>query len=121
MAAINGTREMGLAVSATTLTTIIVFLPIVFVDGVAGQVFRDQALAICWSLTASWIVSVGVVPMLTTLEVAPSQRTRTPRSRRPRSSRLADALRRLGGLRGRRIRLPRGSPARADVPRAVAA
>ncbi len=75
-AAINGTREMGLAVSATTLTTIIVFLPIVFVDGVAGQVFRDQALAICWSLTASWVVSVGVVPMLTTLEVAPSNGSR---------------------------------------------
>ena len=63
-AAVNGTREMALAVSATTLTTVIVFLPIVFVEGVAGQIFRDQALAVVYSLMASMVVAMVLVPML---------------------------------------------------------
>jgi HAE1 family hydrophobic/amphiphilic exporter-1 len=63
-AAVNGTREMALAVTATTLTTVIVFVPIVFVEGVAGQMFRDQALAVVYSLLASMVVAMVVVPML---------------------------------------------------------
>ena len=45
-AAIAGTREVSMAVVASTLTTIAVFLPLVFVQGVAGQLFRDQALTV---------------------------------------------------------------------------
>ncbi|WP_214642732.1 efflux RND transporter permease subunit, partial [Mycobacterium tuberculosis] len=44
--AIAGTREVSMAVVASTLTTIAVFLPLVFVDGIAGQLFRDQALTV---------------------------------------------------------------------------
>ncbi|PIE23150.1 MAG: acriflavin resistance protein [Planctomycetota bacterium] len=63
-AALRGVREVSSAVIASTLTTIAVFLPIVFVEGVAGQLFRDQALAVVFSLLASLAVSLFVLPML---------------------------------------------------------
>lgn len=63
-AAIRGTREVGGAVTASTLTSIAVFLPIVFVQGVAGQIFRDHALTVVFSLVASLVVSLILVPML---------------------------------------------------------
>ncbi|MCB9545535.1 MAG: efflux RND transporter permease subunit [Myxococcales bacterium] len=63
-AAVRGTREVGPAVVASTLTTVAVFLPVVFVEGVAGQVFGDLALAVVFSLLASLAVAVFVVPML---------------------------------------------------------
>ena len=63
-AAIRGTREVGAAVVASTLTTVAVFFPIVFVKGVAGQVFGDLALAVVFSLLASLMVALFVVPML---------------------------------------------------------
>lgn len=63
-AAAAGAREVGMAVTASTFTTISVFLPIVFVEGVAGQLFRDQALTVAFSLLASLIVSLTLLPML---------------------------------------------------------
>jgi len=39
---VDGTNEMAAAISASTLTTVAVFLPIVFVEGIAGQLFKDQ-------------------------------------------------------------------------------
>jgi len=63
-AALRGTREVGAAVVASTLTTVAVFFPIVFVEGVAGQVFGDLALAVVFSLLASLLVALFVVPML---------------------------------------------------------
>ncbi|HLU47622.1 MAG TPA: efflux RND transporter permease subunit, partial [Planctomycetota bacterium] len=63
-AAIDGTTEVGPAVVASTLTTVAVFLPIVFVEGVAGQLFRDQAITVTLSLLASLAVAVTVIPML---------------------------------------------------------
>ncbi len=63
-AAIFGTREVAAAVTASTLTTVAVFLPIVFVDGVAGQIFGDLALAVVFSLLASLAVALVLVPML---------------------------------------------------------
>ncbi len=63
-AAVNGTSEVGGAVVASTLTTVAVFLPIVFVEGVAGQLFRDQALTVTFSILASLVVAVTVIPML---------------------------------------------------------
>ena len=62
-AALEGTSEVGMAVTAATLTTVAVFLPIVFVKGVAGQLFRDQALTVTYSLLTSLIVSLTVIPM----------------------------------------------------------
>jgi HAE1 family hydrophobic/amphiphilic exporter-1 len=63
-AAVEGTSEVGAAVVASTLTTVAVFLPIVFVEGVAGQLFRDQALTVTLSLLASLVVAVSLIPML---------------------------------------------------------
>jgi HAE1 family hydrophobic/amphiphilic exporter-1 len=63
-AAVLGTSEVGPAVVASTLTTVAVFLPIVFVEGIAGQLFRDQALTVTFSLLASLVVAVTLIPML---------------------------------------------------------
>jgi len=63
-AADRGTREVRSAVTSSTLTTIAVFLPIAFVQGVAGQLFRDQALTVTFSLIASLIVALYLIPMI---------------------------------------------------------
>ncbi len=67
-AAVTGTREVGLAVVASTLTTIAVFLPLVFVQGIAGQLFRDQALTVALAVAISLAVSMTLVPMLSALK-----------------------------------------------------
>ncbi|MAM91138.1 MAG: acriflavin resistance protein [Opitutaceae bacterium] len=61
---IRGVSEVGGAVVASTLTTISVFFPIVFVEGVAGQIFGDMALTVVFSLMASLIVALYFIPML---------------------------------------------------------
>jgi HAE1 family hydrophobic/amphiphilic exporter-1 len=66
-AAVAGGSEVGAAVTASTLTTVAVFLPIVFVEGVAGELFRDQALTVTFSLLASLVVAVSLIPMLSAL------------------------------------------------------
>lgn len=63
-AAIRGTQEVGAAVVASTLTSVAVFFPLVFVEGIAGQAFGDLGLAVVISLMASLIVAVWFVPML---------------------------------------------------------
>lgn len=63
-AAIEGTREVSLAVVASTLTTIAVFLPLVFVEGIAGELFRDQALTVATAIAISLVVSMTLIPML---------------------------------------------------------
>lgn len=67
-AAIAGTREVGMAVMASTLTTIAVFLPLVFVDGIAGQLFRDQALTVAIAIAISLAVAMTLIPMLSSLK-----------------------------------------------------
>lgn len=63
-AAIRGTREVIGAVTASTLTTVAVFAPIVFVTGIAGQIFGDQAITVVTSLFVSLIVALLFIPML---------------------------------------------------------
>ncbi len=63
-AAVRGTREVRGAVVASTLTSIAVFFPMVFVEGVAGQAFGDLGLAVVISLLAALIVAVAFIPML---------------------------------------------------------
>src|SRR5690606_37142114 len=67
-AAIAGTREVGMAVVASTLTIIAVFLPLVFVEGIAGQLFRDQALTIALAVGISLVVAMTLIPMLSALK-----------------------------------------------------
>ncbi|MDX5474641.1 MAG: efflux RND transporter permease subunit [Bacillaceae bacterium] len=66
-AAIKGTAEVGPAIVASTLTTIIVFLPIVFVDGLAAQLFKPLALVISFSLFASLFTALIIVPLFSSL------------------------------------------------------
>ena len=63
-AAIKGASEVGGAVIAATLTTIAVFLPLAFVEGVAGQLFRDQALTVTFALAISLAIAVTLIPMM---------------------------------------------------------
>jgi HAE1 family hydrophobic/amphiphilic exporter-1 len=66
-AAKDGATEVGMAVTASTLTTVAVFFPLVFVKGIAGQLFRDQALTVTFALLASLIVALTLIPMLASL------------------------------------------------------
>lgn len=63
-AAREGTSEVAMAVTAATLTSVAVFFPMVFISGVAGQLFRDQALTVTFSLLLSLVVALTLVPML---------------------------------------------------------
>jgi HAE1 family hydrophobic/amphiphilic exporter-1 len=67
-AAIKGAGEVSMAVVASTLTTVAVFFPLVFVEGVAGQLFKDQALTVSIALMISLIVSLTLIPMLSSLK-----------------------------------------------------
>jgi HAE1 family hydrophobic/amphiphilic exporter-1 len=74
LAAFHGTTEVGQAITASTLTTICVFIPLIFVQGVAGQLFRDLALTVSFSLLVSLAVAVTLIPVLAALssETAPA-------------------------------------------------
>ncbi len=63
-AAIQGTAEVGGAISASTLTTIVVFLPIVYIHGASGELFKDQAWTVAFSLLSSLFVAIFVIPAL---------------------------------------------------------
>lgn len=62
-AARDGAKEIGLAITASTLTTVAVFLPVVFITGIIGDLFTEFALTISFSLIASLVVALTVVPM----------------------------------------------------------
>jgi hydrophobic/amphiphilic exporter-1 (mainly G- bacteria), HAE1 family len=67
-AAVAGTKEVSMAVVASTLTTVAVFFPLVFVQGVAGQLFKDQALTVSIALMISLVVSLTLIPMLSSIK-----------------------------------------------------
>ena len=66
-ASIMGAREVAVPVVVSTLTTLVVFLPILFVPGIAWFLFRDLALTISFSLTVSSLVALTLIPMMTSL------------------------------------------------------
>ena len=72
-AAVKGASEVAAAVTASTLTTVCVFLPIGFVEGVAGQLFGDLSLAVVFSLLASLVVALFFVPMLAASDISVPQ------------------------------------------------
>jgi len=63
-AATAGAQEVAMAITASTLTTVIVFLPVVFVEGIASQIFRDLALTVTFSLLCSLLGALTLVPVL---------------------------------------------------------
>lgn len=69
-AIITGTGQVSGAITASTVTTIVVFLPIVYLHGASGEMFRDQAWTVAFSLVSSLLVALLVIPMLTSLFIS---------------------------------------------------
>ena len=63
-ASAKGASEVGVAILASTLTTVSVFLPIVYIEGLAGELFKEQAWTVTFSLVSSLAVAMATVPML---------------------------------------------------------
>jgi HAE1 family hydrophobic/amphiphilic exporter-1 len=63
----EGTQEVSGAITAATLTTVAVFAPLVFIEGIAGQLFGDQALTVTFALLISLVVALTFIPMLSSL------------------------------------------------------
>jgi len=63
-AAIVGTGQVGGAITASTITTIVVFLPIIYLRGASGEMFKDQAWTVAFALISSLFVAMLVIPML---------------------------------------------------------
>lgn len=63
-AADKGASEVGMAITASTLTTVAVFVPVLFVPNITGQLFKDMVLTISFSLIVSLIVALSIVPMM---------------------------------------------------------
>ncbi len=63
-ASIIGTGQVGGAITASTVTTIVVFLPIVYLHGASGEMFKDQAWTVAFALISSLFVAMFVIPML---------------------------------------------------------
>ena len=72
-AAIEGTHEVTAAIIASTLTTLVVFLPLVFMRGMAGILFKEFSSVVAFSLLCSLVVAITVVPMIASRVVKPSQ------------------------------------------------
>jgi HAE1 family hydrophobic/amphiphilic exporter-1 len=76
----KGTSEVGMAVAASTLTTIAVFFPMMFSAGITGKMTRALALSISFSLMASLFVALTIVPMLASLLFKPASKRKTQRT-----------------------------------------
>jgi len=70
-ASVEGAREVGPAITASTLTTLAIFLPLIFVRGVSGILFKELGFVIIFSLVCSLAVALSLVPMLTSRLLAP--------------------------------------------------
>ncbi|PUU95245.1 MULTISPECIES: efflux RND transporter permease subunit [Halanaerobium] len=73
-AAKEGSSEVGMAITASTLTTIVVFLPVFFVEGIAARLFKELALTVSFSLFASLAVALTLIPMLASTFLKVSQK-----------------------------------------------
>jgi HAE1 family hydrophobic/amphiphilic exporter-1 len=77
-ASIAGAREVGMAITASTLTTVAVFAPVLFVPGIAGMMFRDMAYTICFSLLTSLVIALTLVPLMASRLVRIDLNKRSP-------------------------------------------
>lgn len=77
----RGASEVATALVASTLTTLVIFLPVVFIQGVSGQLFSEMAYVVCFSLLCSLFVSLSLVPMLSAKLLGPQDnRSRSPKT-----------------------------------------
>ena len=72
-ASVEGAREVGPAIIASTITTLVIFLPLIFVRGVSGILFKELAYVIIFALICSLTVALSLVPMLTSRLLTSSQ------------------------------------------------
>ena len=70
-AANKGASEVAMAITASTLTTLSVFVPILFVPGIAGQLFKEMVITICFSLAVSLVVALSLIPLLSSRFIKP--------------------------------------------------
>jgi hydrophobic/amphiphilic exporter-1 (mainly G- bacteria), HAE1 family len=96
-AARQGAGEVAGAVTAATLTTVAVFFPMVFVTGIAGQLFRDQALTVTFALLFSLAVALTLIPMLASRGAPPRYSDTEEETPPGRVTRLAGGALRLAG------------------------
>jgi HAE1 family hydrophobic/amphiphilic exporter-1 len=79
-AAINGVREIGMPITASTIATVVIFIPLMFVGGIAGEMFLPFGLTIVFALIASLIIAVTIIPALySALLPKDEKRAGTPR------------------------------------------
>ena len=109
-----GTGEVSTAVTASTLTSVAVFFPMVFITGISGQLFKDQSLTVTFALVFSLVVALTLVPMLAAGRVARRGHTdagtaaaanRAPRRIDRALAAVVGALRRVGGWVAAAMRL----------------
>jgi HAE1 family hydrophobic/amphiphilic exporter-1 len=74
-----GTSEVGMAITASTLTTVVVFVPVLFVPGMSGELIRDMVLTISFSLGVSIVVALTLVPMMCSKILTAHDGTRSKR------------------------------------------
>ncbi len=72
-AAAVGAEEVVVAVAGSVLTTVVVFLPLIFVIGITGQILKDFALTVTFSLLVSWVASITIIPVLASRGIIISQ------------------------------------------------
>ncbi len=80
-ASIVGAEEVGMAITASTLTTIAVFFPMIFATGITGKLARALALSVAFSLFASLFVALTIVPMLTSIFFRGAERQKAEQAR----------------------------------------
>ena len=73
IAAVSGTSEVSQAIIASTITTLVIFLPLIFLKGVSGILFQELAYVIIFSLICSLLVSLSLVPMLASKLINPHE------------------------------------------------
>ena len=81
-AAVNGAMEVGPAIIASTITTLVIFLPLIFLKGVSGILFKEMAYVIIFALICSLVLSLSLVPMLASRLLKPSPKNATPQTSR---------------------------------------
>ena len=81
-ASAKGASDVGVAILASTLTTVSVFLPIVYVQGLVGELFEEQAWTVVFSLLSSLVVAMTVVPMIASRLLRKQSSGRRPKQRR---------------------------------------
>jgi len=91
VAAVEGAREVATAIVASTITTLVIFVPVIFIRGVAGIMFKELAYVIMFSLVCSLMVSLSLVPMLASRLLMSAQRRREQKGgAAPRWIRISD-------------------------------